>query len=449
MRLDRILTTIAAVGLTLWAPTVVAGVFNPETFRLGNGMQVVVIPIHRAPVVSHMVFYRVGAADEEPGRSGLAHFLEHLMFKGTAEMPPGEFSRIVDRNGGNDNAFTSWDYTGYYQNVPKDKLELVMRMEADRMRNLELDDAIVLPERDVVLEERRQRIDNIPASKLNEQMSAALYLNHPYGRPIIGWEDEVRALTTEDARAFYRRHYMPNNAILLVAGDVTVGDVMPLAQKYYGAIPPGDLPPRFRPQEPPQQAARIVVIEDPEVRQPRWRRSYLAPSYNVGNREHAYSLEVLSEVLGGGATSRLYRSLVVEQQLAISVGASYDAMELDASEFNFYAAPRDGVDLEQLGSAIEAEIDRLLSEGLTEEEVARARDRLIIGATYARDSLTTGVRILGMALTTGLTIADVEAWPERIEAVTAEQVTAAARAVFKLNRSVTGLLKPAADDKRS
>ncbi len=419
-----------------------AGVFNPETFTLANGMQVVVVPNHRAPVVVHMVWYRVGSADDPAGKSGLAHFLEHLMFKGTEKVPGDEFSRTVARNGGNQNAFTSSDYTGYFEKVAKGRLALVMALEADRMVNLVLTDAAVLPERKVILEERRSRTDNEPGALLREQVSAAQYLAHPYRIPIIGWAHEIRSLTTEDALAFYRRYYAPDNAVLVVAGDVTAAELRPLAENTYGAIPARGVEPRRRTQEPPQRAARRVVLRDARVRQPAWNRSYLAPSYTAGAREHAYALQVLAEILGGGATSRLYRALVVERKIAASAGAWYGATSLDVTRFGFYASPARGVEVAAVEAAIDAEIALLLADGVTAQEVARVTTRLVREAVYARDSLSTPARIFGAALTSGRTVDDVEAWPERIAAVTAAEVNAAARAVLKPETSVTGVLLP-------
>ena len=419
-----------------------AAVFNPETFTLDNGMQVVVVSNHRAPVVVHMVWYRVGSADDPVGKSGLAHFLEHLMFKGTKSVPGGAFSKAVARNGGNENAFSSLDFTGYFQKVAKDRLGLVMKLEADRMVNLELTDEVVLPERDVVLEERRARVDNDPGALLSEQVSAAQYLAHPYGVPVIGWAHEIRGLTTEDALAFYRRHYAPNNAILVVAGDITAAALKPLAEKYYGAIPRREIAPRARPQEPPQRAARRVELRDPRVGQPAWNRGYLAPTRSAGATEHAYPLLVLAEILGGGTTSRLYRSLVVEQKVAASAGAWYTDVRLDLGRFGVYATPSPGVDVAAVEAAVDDEIARLLSAGVTADEVARIKQRVNAEATYARDSLHTAARAFGAALTSGLTVEDVEAWPERIEAVTVEQVNAAARAVLRPETSVTSVLLP-------
>ena len=419
-----------------------AEVFNPETFTLDNGMEVVVIPNRRAPIVQHMVWYKVGAADEPLGKSGIAHFLEHLLFKGTERMAPGRFSEIVAENGGRENAFTSSDYTGYYQTVARDRLEIMMDLEADRMTNLRLTDELVLPERDVVLEERRSRIDNEPGSKLREMMNAALYLNHPYRYPVIGWEHEIRALTTRDALDFYDRWYAPNNAILIIAGDISAEEVRPLAEKYYGAIPARAVPERQRASEPEQHAPRRVRLESGRVRQPSVSISYLAPSHNRGAVEHSYPLLVLDEILGGGATSRLYRSLVVEQGIAAGAGSSYSGNSLDLGSFSFYVSPRPGREIEAAEAALRAQIEKLLDAGVTEDEVAAAKKRLRAGAVYARDSLGGAPNVFGRALTTGQSVEDVESWPDRIAKVTAERVNAAARAVIIENRSVTGALLP-------
>jgi zinc protease len=437
------LGAFAALTVAGIAPRSEAALFNPETFELANGMQVVVVTNRRAPVVSHHVWYRVGSSDSPLGKSGLAHFLEHLMFKGTETLAPGEFSRIIARNGGNENAFTGPDYTGYFQTIARDRLETVMRMEADRMTNLVLDQQEVLRERDVVLEERSQRVDNDPGARLGEQLNAIQFLHHPYRLPIIGWRHEMASYTLEDALAFYRTWYAPNNAILIVAGDIDAAELRPLAEKYYGAIPAQPVPERERVMEPPQEAPRRVELSDPRVQQPSWVRSYLAPSFTTGATEHAYALEVLAEIVGGTSTSRLYRSLVIGQKLATSAGAYYRGAALDLATLRVYASPRPGVSLAELETAVDAELGRLRTEPITDAEVARATQRLVAEATYARDSLGTAVRSFGIALATGQTVEDVEAWPERIEAVTAEQVNAAAAQVFAPERSATGLLSPA------
>ncbi|MDX1541270.1 MAG: pitrilysin family protein, partial [Geminicoccaceae bacterium] len=401
-----------------------------------------VVTNRRAPVVSHHVWYKVGSADSPLGKSGLPHFLEHLMFKGTETLEPGEFSRTVARNGGNENAFTGQDYTGYFQTIARDRLETVMAMEADRMVNLRLTEPEVLTERAVILEERSQRVDNDPGSKLGEQLSASQFLHHPYRLPVIGWRHEIASYTQQDALDFYEDWYAPNNAILIVAGDIDAEELRPLAEKHYGQIPPREVPERVRVQEPPQAAAREVELRDERVRQPAWVRSWLAPSQTTGATEHAYPLEVMSEVLGGTSTSRLYRSLVIDKKLATSAGSYYRGSSLDHGTFRIYASPRPGVSLDELEAAVEEELARLESEPITQAEIDRATTRMVAEAVYARDSLSTAVRSFGVALSTGQTVEDVEAWPERISAVTAEEVAAAAAFVLRPESSTTGRLLP-------
>lgn len=419
-----------------------AAVFNPKSFTLKNGLQVVVISNHRAPVVTHMIYYKVGAMDEPPGKSGIAHYLEHLMFKGTKSLKPGEFSATVARNGGQENAFTSQDYTGYYQSVASDRLEAMMKIEADRMTNLVLSEEAIEPERKVVAEERRSRIENNPSGKLNEQADAAQYMNHPYRIPIIGWDHEVNALTRKDLLDFYRAWYAPNNAVLVVSGDVTVDTVRPLAEKYYGVIPARTLPERPEWREPPQTADRRVTYKHKQVRQPTWSRRYLAPSYASGPAEHTYALQVLAEILGGGSTSRLYKTLAVEEKVAASAGAWYDADARGPGQFALYGSPRPGQKLENVESLIEKEVARLLEDGVTEREVKDAVQRLQDAAIFARDSVSGPARIIGGALMVGMTIEDVENWPERIGAVTVDTVNAAAKAVFRQTGTVTAVLLP-------
>lgn len=416
------------------------GVFHPETFTLANGLQVVVVTNRRAPVVLHMMWYKAGAADEPPGKSGIAHFLEHLMFKGTKALPSGMFSKIVANNGGQENALTSADYTAYYQSVARDRLETVMKIEADRMVNLDLPEKEVESERKVILEERRQRTENSPRSILWEQANAALYLNHPYRNPTIGWQHEMEGLSKADAMAFYRRWYAPNNAVLVVAGDVTAADVRPLAEKYYGAIPRRAVPERARPLEPPHRHARRVTYRDARVDQPNWSKLYIAPSYRRGETKHVYALQVLAEIMGGGATSRLYQEIVVKQKLAASAGAGYSGSAYDYGNFYFYVAPRTGIAIDRVEKAVEAAIAELLEKGVTADEVARAKQVLIDRAAFAHDNLRTGAMSFGTALATGRTVADVEAWPDRIGAVTPEEVLAAARHVLKDTGSVTAVL---------
>ncbi|MDA1325460.1 MAG: pitrilysin family protein [Proteobacteria bacterium] len=449
----RFVQSVAVCAVVLAAllfgtpPDAGAVVFSPQSFMLPNGMQVVVVTNRRAPIVAHMVWYKVGAADEPAGKSGIAHFFEHLMFKGTKSFPPGEFSRIVARNGGTENAFTTQDYTAYFQKVARDKLELVMKLESDRMSNLILTDKEVLPERDVVLEERRSRTDNDPGAQLHEASQAALFLNHPYKIPVIGWKHEIAALTTKDALDFYRGYYVPNNAILIVAGDITVDELRPLAEKYYGTIARGADIVRNRVSEPPHLAARRVEMDSPRVGQPAWSRYYTAPSYRTAKGNQAYALQVFSDIIGGGTTSRLYRSLVVEQGIAASAGAWYNPNQFDSGTFGLSVSPRPGTTLATAEKALLADIDAILKIGVTAAEVARAKKKLVASAVYARDSLSAAPNVIGGALATGRTIEEMEAWPDRINAVTLDQVNEAARAVLVERQSVTNILRPSSPKK--
>ncbi len=410
-------------------------------YSLENGLELVVIEDHRAPVVTHMIWYRVGAADETPGKTGLAHFLEHLMFKGTLAHPAGEFSKVVARMGGRENAFTANDYTGYFQRVPSAKLGEVMAFEADRMTGLVLTDEVVLPERDVILEERNQRIENNPRAKLGVQMDAALYLNHPYGKPVIGWRSEMENLSREDAINFYRRFYGPNNAVVVIAGDVTPEEALRLAKETYGKIEPrADIPPRRRPEEPPPMAARSLTLADARVENPVVQRDYLVPSFSTARRGESEALEVLARILGGGSNSRLYRALVVDQKIAVAAGAWYDSTALDSTKLGIYGSPRPDVALPELEKAIDAVIESIVAAGITEEELERAKTKLIADAVYAQDSQASMARWYGSALMTGATVHDVARWPERIRAVTAAEVQQAARHWFDKRRSVTGYL---------
>ena len=429
---------LACAALVLGA---LAALAQPKvtTFTLENGMDAVVIEDRRAPVVTHMVWYRVGAADEPAGKSGIAHFLEHLMFKGTETIPEGAFSKLVAEQGGQDNAFTARDYTAYFQRIAADRLEAVMRMEADRMRNLVLSENAVATERDVILEERSQRTDNDPGALFSEQMSATLFKNHAYGIPIIGWRAEMEELSREDAFAFYERHYAPDNAILVVAGDADPDEVRRLAETYYGPHAPSGQPRAIRPQEPPHLAARRLEMRDARVRQPYVLRNYLVPSRVSGDARDAAALSVLAQVLGGGATSRLSLALEKEAGAAVGTAAWYSGLSLDSAEFGLYAAPAPEVSLAEIESQLDAVLAQLAAEGPTEDELARARAGIAASEIYAQDSQSGLARRYGAALAIGLTVADVEAWPALLKEVTAEDVRRAA-ALLRPEASVTGWL---------
>jgi zinc protease len=437
------LTLIALVTVIATPSLAVAQQRGPEVadFTLANGLELVVIPDHRAPVVTHMIWYKVGAADETPGKSGLAHFLEHLMFKGTAKNPTGKFSQVVARIGGQENAFTSQDYTGYYQRVPSDQLKTVMEFEADRMTGLQLTDDVVLPERNVILEEQNQRIGNNPRARLGEQIDAALYLNNPYGKPVIGWRHEMEELSRDDAIGFYRRFYAPNNAVVVIAGDVDPAKARALVEETYGKVPRhNNVPPRIRAQEPPPVAARSLTLADARAEIPTLQREYLVPSFATSKRGESMALEVLAHILGSGSNSRLYRGLVVDKQVAVAANAWYDASTLDLSKFAIGGSPRPGVTLTQLEAETDAIVVEVIAKGVTAEELERAKTRLIADAVYALDNQASMARWYGTALTTGASVNDVKNWPDRIRAVTAEQVQDAARQWLDKRRSVTGYL---------
>jgi zinc protease len=430
------------VSVAVMSPAA-AAVYGAKSFMLANGMQVVVIPNHRAPVVSHMVWYKVGSADEKPGKSGIAHFLEHLMFKGTPKYSGTALTDTVARNGGDQNAFTSYDYTGYYQNIAVDRLPLVMDIEADRMRNLALTEEDVATERDVIIEERRMRTDNVPAAQLAERVNASLWMTNPYGIPVIGWEAEMRALSREDAFAVYKEYYAPHNAILVVAGDITLEKLKPLAEKYYGVIPKtGEYKPRQRSTFLQPRADTRVIMNHERVRQPQWTRQIIAPSYSIGDRKDVHALQVFSEIAGGGATSKLYRTLVVDQQVAASFGTGYSADTVSYGTFYVSLTPRPDVPWETAEAAYTKAMEALLKDGITDADVAQAKQRMVAGLAFAKDSPMRAAQAVGADLSVGKTLAEIESWPDDIGKVTAEQVRSAARKLFTQYSTATGILLP-------
>ncbi len=429
------------------APEEQKKIFNAETFTLANGLQVVVIPNHRAPVVAHMVWYKTGAIDEDPSQSGIAHFVEHLMFKGTQKTPPGDFSKTVRAMGGQDNAFTAEDYTAYHEVIARQNLETIMEMEADRMANLTFPPDDVLSERKVVIEERRERTDNDPRGYFHEQLRAALFINHPYGSPVIGWLHEVDVLDRDHVKAFYETHYAPNNALLIVSGDITAAELRPLAEKIYGPVPAKNLPARHWTETPPLPGLATLTLHHPSIHQPILQRLYRAPSYGQ-NKQDSLALEVLQNIMDGGATSRLYKTLVVEKKLATSAGMSYDGTNLSDGTLSFALTPADNVSLDQLDHAVDEILRILIRDGISDQELRESKDRMKDSATYARDSLMGPAMIFGQALTTGAAIDDVEYWPAHIESVTAAQIQDVAKRYlnpddYGMRPYVSGRLLPA------
>jgi zinc protease len=416
---------------------------NAVEFKLGNGMDVAVIPDHRAPVVTHMVWYKAGAADETAGQSGIAHFLEHLMFKGTSKHPGDEFRQRVAAIGGDENAFTSSDFTAYFQRVAKENLAEMMAFEADRMSNLSLTDAMVATERDVVLNERRDRVERNPDAILNEGLLRILYLNHPYGRPVIGWNHEILALNRRTALDFYHRYYTPNDAVLVVAGDVSPDEVRRLAESTYGKIAPNpDAVRAQRPSEPPGMGPREVTVRDEKVREPQLQRAYIVPSGLTAQPGEAEALNLLAEILGGGSTSRFYDKLVRGDGAATYAGASYRANGLDSSRFIIYGLPKPGTDLRDLEARMDEVIADLVQNGISEEELARAKRQAIAQAIYSLDNQVALANIVGQALAIGQSLEQVQDWPARVQAVTLTEVQAAAEKYLRPESSATGYLEP-------
>ncbi len=416
---------ILALIILLVAIPAQAQTFGAQEFTLKNGMQVVVIPNHRAPVITHMIWYKVGAAEETPGKSGMAHYLEHLLFKGTAKIAPGDFSKTIKTLGGNDNAFTGQDYTAFFESISVDHLEQVMTMEADRMLNTNPPAEHFKSEKDVVLEERRQRTDNDPREIFGEQLNSALYVNHPYSIPVIGWMDEIKLYEWPDVKAFYDKWYAPNNAILVISGDITAEKLKPLAEKIYGVLPPKDITPRKRPLVAPANGKTVISLRDASIHQPVWQKIFLAPSESQ-NRADSLALQVLAEIMEGGPTTRLYKNLVVTQKKATGVQFYYHAGTLDYGSITIAGTPANGVSLDELDTLITTEISAVLQHGVTEEETKEAIQRLQDEAIFARDSLAGPAMIFGSALATGSTVKDVENWPADIAKVTSAQVKDAA-----------------------
>jgi zinc protease len=431
-----------AVGET--APALAVQKSGPKAsqFELSNGMKVLVIEDHRSPVVTHMLWFGVGGIDDPPGLSGAAHLFEHLMFKGTKNVPPGELSKTVARNGGQDNAFTSHDYTAYFQRIAKDRLPLMMELEADRMVNLDLSEMNVLTERDVVLEERRLRVESDPQSLATEQLEAALHTTHPYGRPVIGWMAEISTMTRQQAIDFYKSHYAPNNATLIVAGDVTPEEVRRLAQENYGKLERRTLAPRSNVPSVPRLSEARLEFAIPGTKLPQLIRYYRAPSYVGSPKGTGEALDMLAAILGGGQTSRLYQSLVVDKKLASNAGAFYSGYSRGPASFGVYATPRDGVSFDTLETAMDQIIRGMTTTPPEAGEFERAKTRLVAEYTYQQDNQFQLANDYGQALSVGLTVQDVEDWPNRIRAVTPADVRRVAQTHLTKEQSVTGRMQP-------
>lgn len=415
---------------------------NPFEHTLSNGLRIIVKEDRRAPTAAHMVWYRAGGMDEVSGTTGVAHVLEHMMFKGTPNVGAGEFSRRVAAAGGRDNAFTSKDYTAYFQQVPKAQLAQMMQLEADRMRHLNLDAREFAQEIKVVMEERRQRTDDSPHARLGEQLQAVAYQTHPYRVPVIGWMNDLENMTVQDARDWYRRWYAPNNACVVVVGDVDHQAVFKLAQMYYGRVPARALPARKTPDEPEQAGIRRFTLRA-EAELPMLIMAYKVPVLrDVENDVDPYALEMLAAVLDGHDAARLTTRLIREQQLAVSAGASYDSLARGPGLFYLSGAPGEGKTRADLEAALRAEIARIAEDGVAPDELARARAQLVAGQVYKLDSMFAQAMEIGQLEAVGIPHRQGRRIIEIFQAVTAEAVQGVARKYFVDERLTVAELDP-------
>jgi len=395
--------------------------------ELPNGMRVMVKSDHRAPVVVVMVWYRVGSIDELSGTTGVAHVLEHMLFKGTKAVPAGEFSRIIAEAGGRDNAFTSRDYTGYFQTLHKSQLGLALRLEADRMVNASLSPDEFAKEIRVVMEERRWRTDDRPRALVYEQLNAAAFRAHPYRNPVIGWMSDLEAMRVEDARAFYERWYAPNNATLVVVGDVTPDEVYKLAREHFGPLPRKTLPPRRITEEPAQLGPQDLTVRAP-AELPYVLMAYKAPVLrDPDNDWEPYALEVLANVLDGNEAARLNRTLVRTERIASSAGASYDGIARGPGMFYLSGTPTPGKTAQEVRDALRREVDKLIAQGVMEDELQRVKSQAVAGHVYERDSMYYQAQQIGALAMAGHSPRIIDLFVEKLKAVTAEQVVAVAR----------------------
>jgi zinc protease len=445
---DDTLTPVVAhrlgIALGLGLAVVLAGTASAQgqapavlADTLDNGLRVLLLEDRRSPIVSFQVWYRVGSRDEARGATGIAHFLEHMMFKGTPRHGPREFARLVEANGGNDNAFTSQDVTSYFVNIAADRLDLVIDLEADRMQNLLLDPKDIESEREVVIEERRTRTEDDPGGFLAEEVASIAFKAHPYGSPIIGWTEDLKRVTPEEIRAFYRTYYVPGNALVVAVGDFSAPEVLAKVRARFGAIPRGPAPPRVTAVEPPQNGERRVTV----TKQAQLPIVYLG--FHVPNQQapDAPALELLSSILSGGRASRIYRHLVYDKQLALSAGGDYSYFSLDPNLFWFWATCMPGQTPETLEKALLAEMERLKTEPVTDEELRRAKNQAEAAFVFQEDSVHRRASLLARFELIGGHAAK-DAYLDRLRAVTAADVQRVARAWFPEHRKNVGVLLP-------
>jgi zinc protease len=429
--------------LLLMALLAAAGAYaNPYEKTLANGLRVIVKEDHRAPTVVHMVWYRAGSMDEFNGTTGVAHLLEHMMFKGTKNLKPGEFNKRVAAAGGRDNAFTSLDYTAYFQQVPNTRLAEMMALEADRMAGLVIGQEGYSQEIKVVMEERRLRTDDQPHALVHEKLMAAAFQAHPYGRPIIGWMNDLENMTAQDALDWYRRWYVPNNAYVVVVGDVSKDAVFRLAEKHYGKIRSRALPARKPQLEPAQVGIKRIVVKAP-AKQPYVMMAWKAPRLGDVNKEREpFALTVLATVLDGHDAARFARNLVRGSKIAVSAGAGYDATVRGEAMFVVDGTPSEGKTIAELEAALRAEIERIRQDGVSAEELERVKIQTVAAQVYKRDSMMAQAMEIGGIESTGMHWRDIDTMLEKIRSVTAEEVQAVARKYFDDTALTVAVLDP-------
>lgn len=417
-----------------------AKLFGAEEFTLDNGLQVIVISNRKAPIIKHMVWYKAGSADEEFGKGGSAHLLEHLMFRGTEKVKGNAFNNILEQNGADSNAFTSLDYTAYHQSLDISKLELAMALEADRMRNLKITPENFELERDIVYQERMQVVENNPSAPFVESFRKMLWQDNPYARPVSGTGPEIKKLRKKDVEDFYNRFYAPNNAILILSGDITLPTAKALAEKYYGAIKPRTIGAKAFFPKANQDIKAELHMSLPQINAERLSRSYIAPSYNTG-KEDIYNLAVLSKYLGEGETSELYKSLVLEKKLALSISADYSPFTRSYAVFSISALPAQGVSTTELNQAIDEEIDKALKK-LNIDIIEKTKQKMLSGLVYLKDNPFEAAMIIGTMSTIGMSLDDIENHAEKIRQVNYSDVKTAANRLFSNSAQLSGVLSP-------
>ena len=415
--------------------------FRQQHHILENGLEIIVLENNRVPAIAHSIWYKVGSADEPNGKSGIAHFLEHLLFKGTDKLKPGEFSKTIARNGGKDNAFTSKNYTGYLQLIHKSKLELVMSLEANRMKNIKLVEKEFENEKPVVLEERYSRVDNNPSALLSEQINAALYMNHPYKRPVIGWEHEIKNLSLNDVMKFYDKFYAPNNAIIVICGDVKLDEVVRVAKKYFGSIKPSKIDERSWTNEPTQHAPRGVVLMSKNTAIPVFKRHYLVPTYTKSKKE-SIALQVFTEIFGNSSTGMLFDEFVKNKKIATSAAAYYYPDGFGDTSFTISIVPKKGITLNKIESELNIYLKEIKEKVVNKDELKSTKKRLVNETIFAQDSLYMGMRIFGSSLSTGYSLKNIIDWSSDIQKVSLDDIQNILSKIFDPNKSVTGLLLP-------